>query len=42
LEKLSKDYEIGREREYEIIEKLKKTRKVLDWSTGQWTNYDQK
>jgi len=34
------DYEIWREREYEyeIIEKLKKTKKEdLDWSTEQWT-----
>jgi len=39
---VSKDYEIGRKSEYEIIEKLKKTKKDLDWSTGQWTYYDQK
>jgi len=40
---VSKDYGIGREREYEINEKLKKTKKEdLDWSTGQWTYYDKK
>jgi len=34
---------VGRERKYEINEKLKKTKKEdLDWSTGQWTYYDKK
>jgi len=36
LDKVSKEYEMGREKEYEINEKLKKTKKEdLDWSTGQ-------
>jgi len=38
-----KNYEIGREREYKINEKWKKTKKEdLDWSVGQWTYYNQK
>jgi len=40
---VSKDYEIGGEREYEINKQLKKTMKEdLDCLTGQWTYYDQK
>jgi len=40
---VNKEHEMGREKEYEINEKLKKTKKEdLDWSTGKWTYYDQK
>jgi len=43
LNKVRKEYGMGREKEYEINEKLKKKKKQdLDWSTGQWTYYDQK
>jgi len=37
LDKESKDYEIGREREYEINEKLKKTKKIGQQDNGPTT-----
>jgi len=40
LDRVSKEYKMGREKEYEINEKLKITKKEdLDWSIGQWTYY---
>jgi len=43
LDKVSKEYEMGTDKEYKINEKLKKTKKEdLDWSIGKWTYYQRR